>query len=161
MKMKVVRRSVVAAFAGIGIAASMTGWLLACGPFLTDLLTVQRIEPAHAEAYANGQLGVVRPKFARKYLLQAYRRLSGRPPLRNSVKRAGASNTGTRSGSDSPMEDWFRLADTVLNRPPDRDRATRGPYFQFRRVGDYQSIENCYDAAFVSAVATLRARMTS
>ena len=57
----------------LAIAASGTAAVLACGPFFTDLLTVKRSSPADRARYARGDLGVVKPTFERRYLVQAYR----------------------------------------------------------------------------------------
>ena len=50
----------------LGIAAliaSSVAVLVACGPFLTDLIAVNNREPAFLEAYGRGDLGVVKPRF--------------------------------------------------------------------------------------------------
>lgn len=133
--------------------AGVAGVLLACGPFLTDLLTVQAIRPADYDAYARGNVGIVRPRFARVYLVQAYRRFSGQPPFRNAVRERSAL------AEKRPVEEWSELADAVLNRQPDTDPAMRRLFNQSRRIRDYQSIENCPDAAFANARNTLTARI--
>jgi len=76
--MTLVWRRVMGALA---LAATFAAAVLACGPFFTDLLTVAPSKPADAARYARGDLGVVKPTFERRYLVQAYRRLGGLPPL--------------------------------------------------------------------------------
>jgi hypothetical protein len=141
------------------IVAAITGALLACGPFLIDLVTVQPVEPPHRVAYARGNLGVVRPRFARKYLVQAYRRLTGRPPLANTVKRTAEweiSRTVWHTDDESPRVAWLTAAAAVVKAPPD---ANARPLDQERRLANYNSIQNCNDDAFMTAVATLKARI--
>src|SRR5689334_17234441 len=69
----------VATMAAAIVAA--TAILIACGPWLTPFVPVTSIAPADTAAYGGGQLGVVRPRFERRYLVQAYRVLTGKPPL--------------------------------------------------------------------------------
>ena len=146
--------------AGALVAVALTSIaaaLIACGPFLTDLLTVQSIRPANREAYARGNVGIVRPRFARQYLVEAYRRFSDLPPLRNTV----GPTTGTAALLQDPLalEAWLELAETVLIRQPGTDPAMRGGLHQSRRIRDFQSIENCHDSAFANARDTLKARV--
>src|SRR6185369_636105 len=74
----------------LGIAAliaSSVAVLVACGPFLTDLIAVNNREPAFREAYSRGDLGVVKPRFYPRYLLQAYRVFNGRAAVRGGALR--------------------------------------------------------------------------
>jgi len=65
------------------IAAAIAGAavLWACGPFLSDLKTVETIGPADYQAFARSELGVVRPRFVRLYLVESYRRMHGQTAL--------------------------------------------------------------------------------
>src|SRR6187551_3206740 len=61
----------------------VTASVLACGPFISDLLPVETVRPGDLNGYGyRGEIGVVRPHFARRYLVQAYRRMTGQGPLR-------------------------------------------------------------------------------
>jgi hypothetical protein len=63
---------------GVALALWLISRILqACGPFWTQLDTVQKIEPPYKGEYKRGELGVVRPLFARRYLLQAFRVFGG------------------------------------------------------------------------------------
>ena len=126
--------------ATVSVAAAATAYVLACGPFLTDLAPVATVVPPHLEQYGRGHVGVVRPHFARRYLVQAYRRFSGAPPLPNVVPRM----TPSTDSAPSPVEQWHQLTGVKI--------ATE------RGIGNYQSIENCLSDAFVSAMRTLKAR---
>src|SRR5438128_12259362 len=49
----------------------------ACGPFFTDTIFVYTKHPDFPlERFAKGQLGVLRPSYARSYLFAAYRNLT-------------------------------------------------------------------------------------
>ncbi|PYS82299.1 MAG: hypothetical protein DMF70_08170, partial [Acidobacteria bacterium] len=49
----------------------------ACGPFFTDAIFVYTKHPDFPlERFAKGQLGVLRPSYARSYLFAAYRNLT-------------------------------------------------------------------------------------
>ena len=149
-------RTIKRVASGAIIAAAAAGaCVLACGPFLSDLRTVATVYPAHPEQYGRGQVGVVRPHFARRYLLQAYRRFSGQPPLANIVPPGPVSN-------DTPemtaLQTWQRERRAVLGPVALTGDTAAAPILTYRRIGNYQSIENCLDAGFLSAVATLKAR---
>jgi hypothetical protein len=141
------------ASAAIVAGAAAGAYVLACGPFLIDLRTVATVYPAHLEQYGRGHLGVVRPHFARRYLVQAYRRFSGQPALRNVVPPAPVSNDPP---VPTPLETWQDERAAPLG--AEAGGAAPPPILTYRRVGDYQSIENCLDGGFLSAVATLKAR---
>jgi hypothetical protein len=138
------------AVAGIVAVAGTTAvWLLACGPFLNDLKTTGTIAPAHLDRFARGELAVVRPRFARRYLVHAYRRMNGRPAIDALVKSPAEPGTP----AESAVTRWEKTREVVPNSAP------RPPIVQsYRRLPDYQTFENCLDDAFVAAAATLRAR---
>jgi hypothetical protein len=135
-----------------GIAAAGTaGYLLACGPFLTLLRPVDTIRPAQLAAYNRGDLGVVREHFARRYLVQAYRRFSGRPPI-----AVAPVAEPVRAGAYVPERDrgaqkaWRDLHQRITGVDPKTDTD--------RRIGQYQFITNCLEGTFASAAATGQAR---
>src|SRR5262245_58690595 len=105
---------VMKAVAGIAIAgALLTAVLLACGPYPTILVPVTSLAPADAAGYSRGELGVVRPRFARRYLVQAYRVLTGRKPLPTARIEPAVSQGQTDTGND-----WLAQRDGVLGAPP-------------------------------------------
>jgi hypothetical protein len=137
-------------------ASAATACVLACGPFLTEYRTFQTISPAYPGEYARGNVGVVRPRFARRYLVQAYRRFSGQAPLEGLVPRPAA---GESSNGSTPLQEWMGLRTTILAASGvPRDYS----YLDVNRVigANYQFIQNCLDDAFVAAVRTGNARMT-
>jgi hypothetical protein len=135
-------RRVIVAF--VLAAGSATAYVLACGPFLSEYRSVTRVHPAHLAAYSAGNLGVVRPRFARKYLLQAYRRFTGQPALPGLVERLPSDIVRTTL-PETPLERWqaLRKRDVIAD----------------RRLPNYQSFVNCLDGAFTSALTTAQARI--
>jgi hypothetical protein len=125
-----------------------TASVLTCGPWLTDYVTMETVRPADLEAYATrGEIGVVRPQFARRYLVQAYRRLSDLRPL-------PAVASLPKPGEDSPYEALKAWTDA-------RSRAGGAAGVRIdldRNIGDYQIIRNCLSGAFTTAVKTLADR---
>lgn len=125
-----------------------TASVLACGPFITDLRPVETVRPGDLDGYAyRGQLGVVRPHFARRYLVQAYRRMTGQEPLR-AVGRVKPFYDETEREAH---QQWSELHVRV-------DGTTPG-IGVYRTIGDYQSIVNCLGSAYASAAKTLTERM--
>jgi hypothetical protein len=138
----------IAIVTGVGTALSCAiAVAIACGPFLTDLETVTATHPADRSRYASGELGIVRPRFERRHLLQAYRVMTGRGPLQMIDAPDATIAPGATTAPETPVEEWFAIA----GGPP--------PGFsQERDAGDYQFITNCPDAAFAQALRTYRAR---
>jgi hypothetical protein len=140
--------------AGVVLACvGAVAWVLACGPFVEEIPTVAVVQPANLAAYARGDVGVVRPRLARRYLVQAYRVLSGLPPLEAAIaplpEVAGASGD-----ADLAQGDWQALAARITGSKAQSVSAMRKVPFD-----QYQDFLNCPDAAFATAARTLRARI--
>jgi hypothetical protein len=146
------RRTIRRFTAGLILSAA-TGvvWLLACGPFLVDLKTLPTTRPADLERYGRGEIGIVRPRFERRFLVQAYRRTTGGTALPATTKSAEALAGGAASEPSDAL--WSRLRAAVSAQPPPPAGIPTS-----RGLPDYQSFENCLDDAFLKAVDTLRAR---
>jgi hypothetical protein len=133
------------------LAAALTAAVLACGPFLEDLITINPAAPADVKGFERGDLGVVKPTFARRYLLQAYRTLGGSAPL-----RLEAVTVDRRPPNRlPPVDEWQALQDREL--AATAAQALR-PVSAMRNSQEYSSFDNCLDAAFESAVTTYNAR---
>jgi hypothetical protein len=145
----------------LGIAsviAGCTAWLLACGPRAVDLVPVRSGGPADERAYAKGDLGVVRPDFSFRYLLQAYRTLAPRSPGPAAVTTPAVTDPGSSSFWPDPVAAWAKNRTELLGTAvATSDRAVDS---QNRRVpgSDYQTFLNCPDDAFAGALWTLKAR---
>lgn len=141
---------------------------LACGPFFPDATFVQVVHPDMPfKFYAAGNLGIVRPSYARSYLTVAYRYLNNKPLT--STEQAGAvllwlfrlqiaSGSGF-DGGDAEIDLWRKARKNVIN--------TADPcnIYSYRSVGDpeksYDSYLNCPSDAFKTAIKTLNARVAS
>ena len=134
----------------IAVAATGTAALLACGPFFNDLLTVSHSVPAHSARYAGGELGVVKPAFERRYLVQAYRVLGGAPPV------SPDDRPGTPEPSDA-YSNWRALQTREL---PAAVTQTLKPINPERIGADYSSFPNCPDTAFARALEAYSERAT-
>lgn len=150
----IIRRVVGGTAAAVAVAVAC---VLACGPFVEEIPTVAVAEPAVLASYAKGDLGVVRPRLARRYLVQAYRVLSGKPALALSTLRSdsdGSSSTG--ASGKSPAAEWAELSagiDGVSARAPNQMKRVPGSSYQF--------FLNCHDSAFDLAIRTLRSHVAS
>ena len=135
---------------GIAVAVAGTAVVLACGPFFTDLRTVREGAPADRTRYARGELGVVKPTFARRYLVQAYRTLGGVAPLSPDDRPVGTEPAGTL-----PSQRWRDLQARQL--PAAAAKALK-PISTDRIGADYSSFTNCLEAAFARALDTYAER---
>jgi hypothetical protein len=108
-------RTLIAATAA---AAATTAYVLACGPFLTEYRAIETIKPAHPDAYTRGNVGIVRPRFARRYLVQAYRRFSGLEPLPGLVPPVTLIDNATAPPTPARVEGDAGVHST--NRPDPR-----------------------------------------
>ena len=138
---------------GAAMAAAGTAALWACGPFFTDLLTVQNGAPADESSYDRGTLGVVKPTFARRYLVQAYRTIGGLP----AIPAAGAPDSTTAAEQQPPFQQWIEIQNREL---PAAARAALKPLRSVRVSADYSSFDNCLAPAFAGAVAAFKERAT-
>ena len=133
-------------------ASAASAYVLACGPFLTEYLSVRRVHPAHSDAYRQGKVGVVRPRFARRYLVQAYRSFTGQPALPQLVQDEPPPDI---SPAESVVTQWLAFRATVVNDPLAKVRRI----LVDRRLPEYQWFTNCVDDAFVTAIKTGKARV--
>ena len=115
-------------------------------------------------AFARGELGIIRPSWARSYLVVAYRYLTGRPLDANEQREALAT--------------WDARLDNVIERPRSGDeqgdkawraaRAAAGApalpvepdHYQRSTAGLY-AFENCPDEVFTNAAKRLREQLAA
>jgi hypothetical protein len=129
-------------------ASCATAWVLACGPFVTDLRPVTSIVPAEYSAYAAGDIGVVRPRFGREYLFLAYRVLSGQ----TAAVACCDERRATEPRESRPVEE---LRNETLGEPG----KPRTNFDGYKWGPDYVFIENCPRHAFETALRTRDARV--
>ena len=103
--------------------------------------------PAEA-SYFTGELGILQPGYARRYLLVAWRTLENRP-LAAAEQRAFTHSPGR--GPDA-VEAWRSVRRTILIGW--QDNVTSGGWISKR----YSYYMNCGDSAFLTAARTLESR---
>jgi len=135
----------------LGLAVAGTTAVFTCGVEFVDLVTVRHALPADPSAYARGDLGVVKPTFARRYLVQAYRTLGGLPPL----PPAQAGGYVAAAQYSTPFTEWSEIQKREL---PPAAAAALQPLGSERVGADYSSFDNCLAAAFATAVTAFKER---
>jgi hypothetical protein len=127
------------------------------GPYWTTLDTVQKIAPPHRAEFGRGALGVVRPHFARRYLVQAYRVLSGGSPL-PATAFPDWQLQQPQVPKTLPVEDWINARNQVLGLTSTPDDRGQSYFARYRDAGNYQAVLNCPDDAYANAAKTLKER---
>lgn len=98
-----------------------------CGPYFTQTLFTYVVHPdLPLEKYAQGDLGILKPSYARSYLAVAYRHLMDKPlaqheqqaAIRLWNKRLFERDVSTYVTIDSSIPHWDSLAHTVLPLTP-------------------------------------------
>lgn len=95
-------------FGGVGDSAR------ACGPFIAELVMTNAVYPASAASFSRGELGVVQPRYARRFLVQAYRRFAGVAPI-----GADADPLATRTdsyGDSAAQAEWQKALTSLPGR---------------------------------------------
>lgn len=135
----------------LGLAVAGTTMVFTCGVQFLELVTVRHGSPADPAAYARGDLGVVKPTFARRYLVQAYRTLAGLPalPAAQPIGYLGSAQYST------PFAEWSAIQTREL---PPAAKAPLQPLRSARTGTDYSSFDNCLVPAFAAAVAAFKER---
>lgn len=136
----------------------------ACGPFFTDAIFVYTKHPDFPlDNFAVGKLGVLRPSYARSYLVAAYRNLTGNNLSASEVKGIKSLwDDRLNLGWELHDEDWIKTWVEARKRipglaPPPEIRAFRNR----EKPHEYESYLNCQQDAFDNAVATLDERINS
>ena len=128
-----------------------------CGPFLSFAQFSYVAQPPQA-VFGRGQLGILRPKYYRRYLVVAFRYLTGVPLNQEEVaafdpRRPSVPAT---TAPPAPLEPWAAARDQVpgVTTLPaiDRYRPVHDP------ASGAESYQNCLDDAFARAVQTLHER---
>ena len=128
----------------------------ACGPFPPPYPFARAVVP-DAMRYSDGQLGIVQPLFARRYLLVAWRYLNGIPltDFERSALTVALPNAGSAFSADpapEPVDRWLaaRAAVAAAGAAPTQIR-------QWKPAPNdaYPYYFNCPNAAFEAAADTL------
>ncbi len=140
-----VRRLMRLAAATLVAGAGAAAYVLACGPFMTILRPVESIRPGHLDAYDKGNVGVVREHFARRYLVQAYRRFAGKPAIPVALPAVPETRV------PDTLAAWQELHKTVTGADVTVDTESG--------IGNYSVTPNCMRDTFAVATATGKARI--
>jgi hypothetical protein len=134
----------------------------ACGPFFTDAIFIYTKHPdLPLERFAKGQLGVLRPTYARSYLFAAYRNLTNaalsdaEEAALKSLWEDRLTNAG-ESNDDAWIKKWLDARSKVpgLSAPPQLHA-----FRNREKPHEYETYLNCQQDAFENAAATLGDRI--
>jgi hypothetical protein len=114
--------------------------------------------------FAQGDLGILRPTYARPYLVAAYRYLVGKPL--NAAEQGAfirlweyrfIAPSNEFGNSSEAIKSWLKARSQVTS-------ASVSEILSFRKIKDlpdsYGEFENCPSSAFASAIKTLNERIT-
>lgn len=139
----------------------------ACGPFYTDVLFSFDVRPDNLEEFASGKIGILRPDYARSYLIVAYRVLNGLP-LSKQQQNQAVELWKYRLGIDFPevyrddqdistaLEKWSTLRNNVLNA---NDKMLSANDLWKIKPEYYDATINCTKSGFETAAKTLESRI--
>jgi hypothetical protein len=119
----------------------------ACGPFISFPVFTPVGAPAD-ERYFDGELGILQPTYARRYLLVAWRTLQDRPLT--SVERRAFFPSARRTPEATEL--WRTVRRTIPVQWEDRVSNTAWV------SNTYSYYVNCGDSAFITAAKTLESR---
>ncbi|MBP9094882.1 hypothetical protein KBI23_27935, partial [bacterium] len=139
--------------------------VLACGPFYDEAVFSATVHPdLPFRLYAEGNLALVEPTFARSYLVVAYRYLNGKPlssSEREQILNFWRFRLGDASSSDSDnaVDLWLTTRNKALGIKPSDSSDRLYPYRSAGTNDDYNPYLNCNDDAFKQAVKTLQEKV--
>ena len=135
---------------------------VACGPFTLSTVFVFTVHPAYPlEKFAQGEVGVVQPSWARSYLAVAYRHLSGvnvTPEEQRQLTELWKERLdhGSQLDYDAWIKNWLTARGEVAGLAPSKEIDV----YRFREApNQYETFLNCQSDAFDNAVTTLKARI--
>jgi hypothetical protein len=134
----------------------------ACGPFFSDAIFVYTKHPDFPlERFAKGQLGVLRPSYARSYLFAAYRNLTN-AGFSDAEAAALKSLWEDRLNNawDSNDDAWIKKWLDARSKVPGLSAPTQLKAYRNReKPHEYDTYLNCQQDAFDNAAATLGERI--
>ncbi len=135
----------------------------ACGPFYdTAVMSFDDNPDLPLKKFLQGELGVIRPTFAKSYLAVAYRFLSNKPFTTNQIQavdklwrvRLTSDELGADSGAASGSDAWTKVRAKVLGAKPES-------IYTWRRLpspsptNSWETYLNCPEKSFASAIKLL------
>ncbi len=131
-----------------------------CGPFISEAQFSYVATPPQ-DVFASGHLGILRPKYYRRYLVVAFRYLTGAPLSREEALAFDSRRPAEPAATPqkTPAEQWLDARSRVPGVIPMQNALqTIDQYRALQGADAGQSYENCLDDAFVNAVQTLSER---
>jgi hypothetical protein len=128
-----------------------------CGPFFSFAQFSYVATPPQA-VFARGQLGILRPHYYRRYLVVAFRYLTGVPlsPEEAAAFDERRASVSASVAPPSPLDQWTDARKLV---PGVAAIKTIDPFHPIKGSTPWvESYQNCLDDSFVHAAATLRDR---
>jgi hypothetical protein len=135
---------------------------VACGPFTLGTVFVFTVHPAYPlEKFAQGDLGVVQPSWARSYLAVSYRHLSGvsfTPEEQRQLTELWKERLdyGNQPDYDAWIKNWLTAREKVAGLTPPKEIDV----YRFREApNQYETFLNCQKDSFDNAVSTLNTKI--
>ncbi len=128
-----------------------------CGPFLS-IAQFSYVATPPRDVFARGQLGILRPHYYRRYLVVAFRYLTGAPLSQEEVAAFDLRRPAVLATTAplTPVQQWIearkRVPGVIAIQAIDQYRPVQDP------AAFVESYQNCLDDAFVHAAQTLRER---
>ena len=134
-----------------------------CGPFALEAIFVHTTHPGYPlEKFAEGQIGVVQPTYARSYLFVAYRYLSGSHFGESEQKALSEFWKERLEYNWNPGEDeWTKAWSSARETVPNLAAAPKIDVYRSReKPNEYETFLNCQKDSFDTAISTLKSRVS-
>jgi len=134
----------------------------ACGPFSLNAVFTFVVHPEFPlEKFANGEVGVIQPTFARSYLVAAYRNINNARFSEGEQKQLVALwnerlDSSSPDFDDSWPKSWLEARQTV---PGVAALSGISTSRNREKPNEYETYVNCQKDAFETAAATLKQRI--
>jgi hypothetical protein len=134
----------------------------ACGPFFLDaIFTYAKHPDIPLDKFVQGQIGVVKPSYARSYLFAAYRQMQGAsfdPGEQGALQELWKERLDL--SWDAPEDEWIKPWLDARSKVAAAGPAPKISLYRNReKPNEYESYLNCQQDAFATAAATLNERM--
>ena len=134
----------------------------ACGPFFLDaIFTYVKHPDIPLDKFVQGQIGVVKPSYARSYLFAAYRQMGGvafDPGEQRALQELWKERLDL--SWDAPEDEWIKPWVDARSKVAGAGPAPKISLYRNReKPNEYESYLNCQRDAFATAAATLNERM--
>src|SRR5215469_15048437 len=150
----------------IALSGAILIWLpprtAACGPYFEEAIFTRPDHPDYPLThFAQGQLGVIQPTYARSYLVVAYKYLNGAPLDKTEQDATVALWNERLNRTESTREGGVQEWTDARNRASGAPQAPefKGSYRSFDQKDNYGEYLNCAPDSFHTAADTLSRRI--